>query len=264
MIRSLLPGAAVGADAFGDAPEGVLLPAEEAVVAGVAPGRRREFATVRHCARRALRELAAHPPGTAAPPVTLLPDRDGVPRWPEGVVGSMTHTRGYRAAVVARAADVTRIGIDAEPDRPLRPGVLETIASPAERAALPGPGAYGCGGEGCGGGGCGSEGCGGHGCGGGGCGGDDCGGHGAVCWDRLLFCAKEAAYKAWFPHARVRLGFRDVEVAFDGPPEDGRFRAMVRHGPGALLPGRWGAGNGLLVAVVAAPAGGARGADAGH
>lgn len=241
MIRALLPGAAVGADTFGDAPEGVLLPAEEAVVAGAAPGRRREFATVRHCARRALRELAARPPGTVPPPVALLPDRDGVPRWPAGVTGSMTHTRGYRAAVVARASDVTRLGIDAEPDRPLRPGVLETIASPAERAALPGADAYG---------------------GGGGFGGH--GGHGAVCWDRLLFCAKEAAYKAWFPHARVRLGFRDVEVAFAGPPADGRFTALVRHGPGALLRGRWGAGNGLLVAVVAVPPHGARGADAGH
>ncbi|MFJ4775285.1 4'-phosphopantetheinyl transferase [Streptomyces sp. NPDC088762] len=230
MIRALLPGPAVGADRFGDAPEGMLLPAEEAVVAGVAPGRRREFATVRHCARRALGELAARAPGTAPPPgVALLPDRDGVPRWPGGVVGSMTHTRGYRAAAVARAADLAGLGIDAEPDRPLRPGVLETIASPAERAALPGPG-----------------------------------GGGAVCWDRLLFCAKEAAYKAWFPRARVRLGFRDVEVTFDGPAPDGRFGALLRHGPGTLLRGRWGAGNGLLVAVVTVPADGARGTDPGH
>ncbi|MFD7262613.1 4'-phosphopantetheinyl transferase [Streptomyces sp. NPDC059874] len=222
MIRALLPGPVVGVDAFGDAPEGVLLPAEEAVVAGVAAGRRREFATVRHCARRALRELGGGP-GSAAPRgVALLPDGDGVPGWPDGVVGSMTHTRGYRAAVVARAPDVARLGIDAEPDRPLRDGVLETIASPAERAALP----LACRG----------------------------GGGGGVCRDRLLFCAKEAAYKAWFPHARVRLGFRDVEVSFDGPAAaGGRFEARVRHGAGELLRGRWGAGGGLLVAVVAMP-----------
>ncbi|WP_327263457.1 4'-phosphopantetheinyl transferase superfamily protein [Streptomyces sp. NBC_01232] len=231
MIRALLPGRATGADAFGDAPEGVLLPAEEAVVADVAAGRRREFATVRHCARRALRELGGS--GRPAAPVALLPDGDGVPRWPAGVVGSLTHTRGYRAAAVALAADVARLGIDAEPDRPLRAGVLETIALPAERAALPGPSGAG------------------------------------VCWDRLLFCAKEAAYKAWFPQARVRLGFRDVEVAFCGPPADGRFRARIRHGSEELLGGRWAAGNGLLLAVVAVPArhvtgGPGRGPGGGH
>ncbi|MFD3722126.1 4'-phosphopantetheinyl transferase [Streptomyces sp. NPDC058674] len=254
MIRALLPAGAAGADAFGDAPEGALLPAEEAVVAGVAPGRRREFATVRHCARRALRELAGRSPGPAPPPVALLPDRDGVPRWPDGLVGSMTHTRGYRAAVVARAADVARLGIDAEPDRPLRPGVLETIASPAERAALPGLIAHGPGGEDPGA--CGTDAY--------GFGGDGFGGGGGVCGDRLLFCAKEAAYKAWFPHARVLIGFRDVEVDFGGPASGGRFEARVRRAPGVLLRGRWGAGNGLLVAVVATPADGARGADPGH
>ncbi|MGW0389331.1 4'-phosphopantetheinyl transferase family protein [Streptomyces sp. NPDC003042] len=232
MIARLLPGAAVGVDAFADAPPGVLLPAEEAVVAGVAAGRRREFATVRHCARRALRAL---PGGTGGPAVALLPDPDGLPRWPAGVVGSMTHTRGYRAAAVARAADVARLGIDAEPDRPLRAGVLETISTPGERAALPWPGGASV----------------------------DAPGAvpGGVCWDRLLFCAKEAAYKAWFPHARVRLAFPDVEVFFDGPAGRG-FTAHVRGaaGPGAgeRLRGRWGAGRGLLVAAVAMPALGCR------
>ncbi|MFD7553888.1 4'-phosphopantetheinyl transferase [Streptomyces sp. NPDC059835] len=215
MIRALLPGTVVGVDLFGDAPEGVLLPAEEAVVAGVAAGRRREFATVRLCARRALRELGGGPgaaadadSGTGAPGgVALLHDADGVPVWPDGVVGSMTHTRGYRAAAVARAADVARLGIDAEPDRPLRDGVLATIATPAELAG-------GAGGAGAGDG---------------------------VCRDRLLFCAKEAAYKAWFPHARVRLGFRDVEVSFDDrAASGGRFTARVRHGDGELPLGRRG------------------------
>jgi 4'-phosphopantetheinyl transferase EntD len=34
-------------------------------------------------------------------------------------------------------------------------------------------------------------------------------------WDRILFCAKEATYKAWFPLTRRWLGFEDAHIVFD-------------------------------------------------
>ena len=34
-------------------------------------------------------------------------------------------------------------------------------------------------------------------------------------WDRILFCAKEATYKAWFPLTRRWLGFEDAHIIFD-------------------------------------------------
>ncbi|WP_280922759.1 4'-phosphopantetheinyl transferase superfamily protein [Streptomyces sp. MZ04] len=34
-------------------------------------------------------------------------------------------------------------------------------------------------------------------------------------WDRLLFSAKEAAHKAWFPLTRMPLGFEDVDITID-------------------------------------------------
>ena len=34
-------------------------------------------------------------------------------------------------------------------------------------------------------------------------------------WDRILFCAKEATYKAWFPVTRRWLGFEDAHITFD-------------------------------------------------
>ena len=34
-------------------------------------------------------------------------------------------------------------------------------------------------------------------------------------WDRMLFCAKEATYKAWFPLTKRWLGFEDAHVVFD-------------------------------------------------
>ena len=38
----------------------------------------------------------------------------------------------------------------------------------------------------------------------------------AVHWDRLLFSAKEAAYKAWFPLTGHLLEFDEVEVTISG------------------------------------------------
>lgn len=214
MIEALLPPGVVGVDAFvgpGDeASGGALFPEEQAALGPVAEGRLREFTDVRRCARRALGILGVGP-------VPLVPDGDGVPGWPPGVVGSMTHCRGFRAAVVARAGSVRAVGVDAEPWRPLRDGVLETVSVSAERRR-----------------------------------------HAElvrerpeVCWDRLLFCAKEAVYKAWFPRHRVAWGFRDVVVTF--APDGDTFAAAV---PGApVLTGRWLAGRGVLAAaVVAQPA----------
>ncbi|MCX5409989.1 4'-phosphopantetheinyl transferase superfamily protein (plasmid) [Streptomyces sp. NBC_00335] len=127
MIASLLPPAVAFAEEFGDPPGGFLFAEEAELVARSVPVRRREFTTVRVCARRALADLGLGP-------VPLLPGTRGAPQWPAGVVGSMTHCVGYRASVVARDRDVTAIGIDAEPAEPLVDGLLETIALPGEQA----------------------------------------------------------------------------------------------------------------------------------
>src|SRR5215475_9485627 len=103
MVETLVPESAC-ADVYCDVAESTMFSTEASAIAHAAPGRRREFASVRHCARRALRRIGL-------PPAPILPDADGVPRWPTGVVGSMTHCEGYRAAVVARSGRVRGIGI---------------------------------------------------------------------------------------------------------------------------------------------------------
>ncbi|GGV06898.1 hypothetical protein GCM10010275_53570 [Streptomyces litmocidini] len=102
---------------------------EEALMARAAPGRRREFATARLCAHRALAGL-----GVAAAP--LLRGRRGAPAWPAGTVGSITHCAGYRGAAVASAAGFLGLGIDAEPHAPLPSGVREEVVFGPERARL--------------------------------------------------------------------------------------------------------------------------------
>jgi 4'-phosphopantetheinyl transferase EntD len=67
----------------------------------------RDFTAGRMCARRALRELGVQGG-------SLLAAADRRPLWPAGVVGSITHTQGYSAAVVARVAAIASLGIDSE------------------------------------------------------------------------------------------------------------------------------------------------------
>jgi 4'-phosphopantetheinyl transferase EntD len=197
MLAALLPGAAC-AEAFSDAPEAVLLPDEATVVAGAVVERRREFATVRHCARAGLRRIGA-------PAVAILPDRDGAPRWPAGVVGSMTHCAGYRAAAVARSSALRAVGIDAEPHAALPGEVRELVLRDEERV-----------------------------------------GHPVLHVDRIVFCAKEAVYKAWFPLTGRWLEFADVTTTVR---PDGTFVARVRGG--GRLHGRWLVDRGLVVAATA-------------
>jgi len=214
VVEEILPAGVCVAERFDDDGPAELFPEEQAVVAGSTPKRRREFATVRACARQALGLL-----GVA--PVALLPGKGRAPRWPEGVVGSMTHCRGYRGAAVARADELKSIGIDAEPALPLPRGVLGMIADPAEQAMLARLAATAP----------------------------------DVCWDRLLFSVKEAVYKAWFPLTErwIRLG--EVLARSDA---DGAFTARVPVGERDRHPcrfdGRWLVRDGLLLAAVAVPA----------
>ena len=81
----------------------------------------------------------------------------------------------------------------------------------------------------------------------------------ARCWDRLLFCAKESVYKAWFPLARRWLGFEEADITID--PAAATFTAMLLvPGPAVggstvgAFRGNFAVGNGLIVTAVSVPA----------
>ncbi|GAA3848302.1 4'-phosphopantetheinyl transferase family protein [Streptomyces sedi] len=216
MIEELLPPPLAVVESFGDPEEPpALFPEEERVIARAVDGRRREFTTVRHCARQALAALGG-------PAVPLLPGERGAPGWPDGYLGSMTHCRGYRAAAVARVGEVVGVGIDAEPNEPLRDrDVLRLIALPEEREMLARLDAS----------------------------------HPGVSWERLLFSAKESVYKVWFPLTGKWLDFEEARLVID--PEARTFEAeLLVPGPvveGAKIQnfsGRWTSGRGLLVTSI--------------
>ena len=131
MLELILPAGVESQECFGEPPGGVLFPEEEQIIARAVPARRREYATVRSCARACLQRLGY-------PQVPILPGVGGAPIWPVGVRGSMTHCTGYAAAAVAPRSRVCAIGIDAEPDAPLPDGVVDLVATPTEQDWLAG------------------------------------------------------------------------------------------------------------------------------
>lgn len=133
-----------------------------------------------------------------APPRPVLRGPEREPQWPAGFVGSITHCTGFAAAAVARAGEWAAIGIDAEPHAPLPRPVRERIFVPGERRWLHRPPTE------------------------------------AVHWDRLVFSAKEAVYKAWYPVRRTWLGFGDAQVTVEHLSDDGMsgsFRAVLSVAP---------------------------------
>lgn len=215
LLDKILPPAVVAIDVFDDT-NVRLHPEEEAAIARAVQPRRREYTTVRLCARLAMARL-----GVAPTPV--LSGHLGAPRWPAGLVGSMTHCPGYRAAAVARQGSVRVLGIDAEPNLPLPGGLLPGISLPTERIILEFLTET----------------------------------TREVQWDRLLFSAKESVYKAWFPLAERMLDFTDAEVLLRS---DGSFAARLLV-PGPLVgpdrqvagfDGRWLNHGRLLVTAVVA------------
>lgn len=215
-LERILPGEVVTVETRQDLWDVELFPEERAAIENAVEKRRNEFTTARACARAALDALGL--------PAQPIPNGErGEPLWPVGVVGSITHCKGYRACAVAHQSAVATLGIDAELNAPLPDGVLEAIAHPQEleqvgglRRASP-----------------------------------------DVCWDRLLFSAKESVYKAWFPLAGRWLGFEDALVDISA---EGEFSAklLVRGprlaGSGEALAGfagRWLAQDGLLLTAIA-------------
>jgi 4'-phosphopantetheinyl transferase EntD len=223
MLERLLPNIAAFAETREDELDIELFESERLALGCAVQKRRREFVTGRACARLALRRLGA--------PVVAIPSgARGEPRWPPGIVGSITHCHGYRACAVAWSEALAGIGIDAEPNAPLPAGVLEAVAHGGEREQL-------------------------------------AAGMSQTDLGRLAFSAKEAVFKAWFPLARRWLDFTDVTLSLDVP--NAEFRAAVLVPAPAIagvtlteLRGRWCVEDGVICTAVIVPVEGGGGAVA--
>ncbi len=189
MIATLFEAPVVTVSATAAMESGELLPEEAACIRRAVAKRRREFTAGRLCAREALAKLGIHG-------FPLVADPERVPLWPPGVVGSISHCKGYCGVAVARQDALVALGFDVERAEPLEAELLARICTPRERERLPARA-------------------------------------GAPDAGKLTFCAKESFYKCYFPLTREFLGFQDVEVEFE--PGLGSFRArLVRDGAPSL------------------------------
>lgn len=166
-----------------------LFASETPAIAKAIDSRRHEYATGRVLARGLLADL-----GHEAAPL-VYEKKTRLPVWPAGAIGSISHSDDLCIVGVAQTARYRGLGLDVEPDEPVRGGVERIVLQQ----------------------------------------GDDStewswaeeGGDAAEFSrrTRIVFSVKEAVYKAFYPLTRDFWNFHDVSVEID--LDAGRFRAEV-------------------------------------
>ena len=151
------------------------------------------------------------------PPEHIRIGEKGEPIWPSTIVGSITHSHGYAAAAVAKKSEVLSLGIDAETNEPLSPKVLQRIGNTQEQE-----------------------------------------------WvqsvessliqhpGKILFSAKEATYKAWYPITQEWLGFQEAHIDFHS--DENTFTVQIqKKGPFKKLFGKFVIQQGIILTAIEIP-----------
>jgi len=217
-LQSLFPPEIITVERLAEGDIDALSAGEAACLGQAGPKRAREFAAGRQCARAALHRL-----GVASWDLSVRPDR--TPVWPDGIVGSISHTTGFCAVAVGRGRDCRSIGLDVEVDLRVTAELYPQFLTSAEQTWLSG--------------------------------------RPPDMADRLatlIFSAKEAFYKAQYPMTAEWLEFADIEIDLPAEPSnvgDIGVRSTRRLMLESLIPGPWlgryGRFDGLVATGVAFP-----------
>jgi 4'-phosphopantetheinyl transferase EntD len=138
---------------------------------------------------------------------------DRAPVWPDGIRGSITHAGDWALAATSRS--VRMIGVDLEPAEPLPEDVMDTILWDTEKEWI-----------------------------------DRSTDPGLMA--RVVFSAKECAYKAQYPITRRLFGFGVFRITI----QENRFFAEFQQdigcfGRGEVLEGRFSIGGGFILTGIA-------------
>lgn len=162
--------------------------AEEALIEKAVDKRKREFRAGRNCAHALFKEHSIRCNA-------LLKGVQREPAWPEGWVGSISHTKGLCAVAIAPNNLYRSLGLDVEQDTPLSADILNMICGPTEQdqftqlsfsagqniASYP--------------------------------------------LDKVTFSAKESIHKAYFPLNHHTLDFLDARITLDA--REPTFKASI-------------------------------------
>jgi len=169
-LNELFPRGALTAELRGAGDPAALYAEEARHLQRAVRKRAEEFAAGRLCARLLLGEFGIH-----HFPIEVGAHRQ--PLWPQMLIGSITHTTGFCAAVAAPKSCLRALGLDTEITGSVKTELWRGICTPAEIGwlrTLPG-----------------SE---------------------QLAAATLIFSAKEAFYKCQFTLTQERLGFHDASV----------------------------------------------------
>ncbi|WP_298857710.1 4'-phosphopantetheinyl transferase superfamily protein [uncultured Sulfitobacter sp.] len=187
-------------------------PAEAGAVRDAIPARIVEFHTGRTAARAAMRAISL-------PEQPVLMAQTRAPIWPDGMTGSISHSKTACVAVVGKSCEWAGIGVDLEEATALDALLIAEVCTKAERLWL----------------GTQPE-------------------HERGLMAKLIFSAKEACYKAQYPVTGLLFGFDVLELAIDRKGSHFEASFCTAQGPfntGEILHGRFAHAAGLLVTGVA-------------
>lgn len=127
-LRDMLPADIALAAGPHDSLAGELWPQERDLVKDAVDKRVREFRAGRAAARLALADLGH-------PAAALLKRQNRTPVWPQGILGSISHSITHAAAIVAPSNSYAGLGIDIEPDGPVDDALRDRLLRPEERGS---------------------------------------------------------------------------------------------------------------------------------
>ena len=172
--------------------DAILDPAERAGIEHAVARRQQEFIAGRICARQALERL-----GIATGPLRKQPN--GSIAWPDGIMGTLSHSEIWCGAAIVRHSAAAGIGFDIETVARIRENLWRRILTREERAWLDGQ--------------------------------PEAATQARVA---LIFSAKEALYKCIAELLERRIGFMDAVIIPD--PQQGSFAVRLNEPVAAQLP----------------------------
>jgi len=212
-LQALLGPHAAVACCSTDGDVSTLAPVEHLAVARAIAHRQKEFAAGRAAARIAMQRLGR-------PAVSIPAQDDRSPKWPDGIIGSISHSHATCVSVVALKLHWQAVGVDVETDNDLPRELWSSIcvSNEIQRASTL-PDAI------------------------------------QARWMMRIFSAKEAYYKWIYPQTRRMPEFHDVEIFMNATLESTGFFVHPLYGKsnGALpnpVEGKLMIGQGMVISLI--------------